>query len=153
MNNEGFYTFSGYIKKENNYLTASMEDYIEMIYRLSLNKGFTRVNELSQILNVQPPSTTKMIKKLSALNLANYEKYGVITLTDLGNNIGEFLLDRHNLISKFLEFLGVSNNLLEQTEQIEHVVDEETLKCISKFVRFIDENSEIKNKYSEFNNI
>ncbi|MDV3427800.1 MAG: Fur family transcriptional regulator, partial [Bacillota bacterium] len=39
MDKNDFYTFNEYMKKEDNSLTASMEDYLEMIYRLSLNTG------------------------------------------------------------------------------------------------------------------
>ena len=59
MTKNDFYTFNEYMKKEDNCLTASMEDYLEMIYRLSLNTGFTRIHELSNVLNVKPPSATK----------------------------------------------------------------------------------------------
>jgi Mn-dependent DtxR family transcriptional regulator len=85
MNNKDFHTFSEYMKKEDDSLTASMEDYLEMIYRLSLNTGFTRVNELSAALNVQPPSVTKMVQKLAELDLLEYEKYGVLILRKRGN--------------------------------------------------------------------
>lgn len=37
MTKNNFYTFNEYMKKEDNSLTASMEDYLEMIYRLSFN--------------------------------------------------------------------------------------------------------------------
>jgi len=33
MESKKFYTFSEYMKKDVNSLTASMEDYLEMIYR------------------------------------------------------------------------------------------------------------------------
>lgn len=56
---EKFFTFSQYMKNDTNIISASAEDYIEMIYRLSLKNGFTRVNELAISLNVQPPSVTK----------------------------------------------------------------------------------------------
>ncbi|GAB6169596.1 iron dependent repressor, metal binding and dimerization domain protein [Clostridium carnis] len=143
---KNFYTFNGYIRNSENVLTASMEDYIEMIYRLAKDKGFTRVNDLSQALNVQPPSTTKMIKKLSELKLATYERYGVIILTDKGNKLGSFLLDRHNTIEKFLSILGVENTLLEETEKIEHVINDETLKCIKNFLILVYNNNNIKDE-------
>lgn len=54
MDNRNYHTFSEYMKKNENLLTASMEDYLEMIYRLSLDTGFTRINELSDALNVHP---------------------------------------------------------------------------------------------------
>ena len=72
---KGFYTFNNYFKSNIGIITASMEDYIEMIYRLSSDKGFTRVGDLSKKLNVRPASTTKMIQKLNELSLVIYEKY------------------------------------------------------------------------------
>jgi Mn-dependent DtxR family transcriptional regulator len=150
MNNKDFYTFNGYIKKDDNLLTASMEDYVEMIYRLSIDKGFTRINDLANSLNVQPPSATKMVQKLSELKLAKYEKYGLVALTQLGNNIGEALLNKHNIVEKLLRLLGVSNSILEETEKIEHSINEETLRCIHEFLNFVESDSDIKDKFESY---
>lgn len=137
---EDFYTFSGYIKKDDALLTASMEDYVEMIYRLSIDNGFTRINDLADSLNVQPPSVTKAVQKIAELNIANYEKYGVIILTKEGKKIGASLLKRHNLIKELLTIIGVTDTIHEETEKIEHSINEETLKCISSFVKFMKNN-------------
>lgn len=145
-----FHTFGEYMKKENNFLTASMEDYLEMIYRLSLNTGFTRINELSDALNVQPPSATKMVQKLAELKLLKYEKYGVLILEEDGKNLGEDLLKRHNVIECFLRILNVSESqVLEETEKIEHTLSKQTTKCIRDFVQFIKDNPEIAAKLKE----
>jgi Mn-dependent DtxR family transcriptional regulator len=150
MNNKDFYTFNGYIKKDDNLLTASMEDYVEMIYRLSIDKGFTRINDLANSLNVQPPSATRMVQKLSELKLAKYEKYGLVSLTQFGNNIGEALLNKHNIVEKLLRLLGVSKSILEETEKIEHSINEETLRCIDKFLNFVESDSDIKDKFERY---
>lgn len=148
---EDFYTFSEYMKKEENNLTASMEDYLEMIYRLSKNNGFTRIHDLSDALNVQPPSATKMVQRLSELKLINYEKYGVILLNEKGKHLGELLLKRHNLVEEFLRLLGVSESiLLKETEKIEHTVSSETLACIEDYINFIQTNPKIKDDYKIF---
>jgi len=152
VKNEDFHTFTEYMKKEDGLLTAAMEDYIEMVYRLSLNKGFTRINDLSNSLNVQPPSATKMVQKIADLKLANYEKYGYIILTEEGKKIGEGLLKRHMIVEEFLTYLGVSDSVLEEAEKIEHILDEETLKCISLFVAFIKDNPEVEDKYRSYRN-
>jgi Mn-dependent DtxR family transcriptional regulator len=89
MNEDEFHTFREYMDKE---LTASMEDYIEMIYRLSKKNGYTRIQELANNLNVQPPSATKMIQKLSEMNLLKYKKYDVIILEEDGKILGKKLL-------------------------------------------------------------
>lgn len=150
MNND-FYTFSEYMKKENNSLTASMEDYLEMIYRLSIKTGFVRLHELANALNVQPPSATKMVQKLAELNLINYEKYGVITLKDTGKAIGKNLIKRHNTIIELLKTLGIEeNHLLEETEKIEHTINENTLQCFTNFIEFLKANKDVKKRLSEY---
>ena len=98
---EQFYTARGYeIAAGENALTPSMEDYLEMIYRLSRVNGYTRVNDLAENLNVQPPSVTRMIQKLYDRSLLDYRKYGMIHLTDKGTKLRIFL-DRHNILREF----------------------------------------------------
>ena len=151
MDNNDYYTFSEYMKKSENLLTASMEDYLEMIYRLSFNSGFTRINELSEALNVHPPSATRMVQRLGKLNLLKYERYGVIILKDEGKILGEILLKRHNIIENFLQILGIPEKiLLIETEKIEHTISEETTKCIMNFIAFIDDNPDVTNAYEEY---
>lgn len=144
---EDFFTFSEYIKKDQGLLTPSMEDYVEMIYRLSMNNGYARINELSESLNVQPPSVTRMVQKLADLNLVNYERYGKITLTDSGILKGNMLLMRHNIIESFLRSIGVFKGILEETEKIEHTISKETLECIVTYLSFLKENPDIQKKF------
>jgi Mn-dependent DtxR family transcriptional regulator len=143
---KGFYTFNNYLKANTGLITASMEDYIEMIYRLSNETGFTRVGDLSKALNVKPSSITKMIKKLDELSLVDYEKYGYIKLTGDGSSYGEYLLYRHNTIEKFLEVIGATKNVLEETEKIEHVLSKETFERIEYFIEIIEDHPIIKEK-------
>ena len=144
MLEKNFYTLNGYMKKEKKFLTPSMEDYLEMIYRLSLNTGFTRVNELSNALNVQPPSATNMVHKLAELKLLKYIKYGVLELEEDGKKFGKVLLNRHNTIESLLRILDVSEpDILEETEKIEHTISNKTTKCFQDFVQFINDNPKI----------
>ena len=143
---KGFYTFNNYLKASMGIITASMEDYIEMIYRLSKESGFTRVGDLSKALNVKPASITKMIKKLDELSLVTYEKYGYIKLTSDGSSYGEYLLYRHNTVEKFLKIIGVNKNILEETEKIEHVLSKDTFERIEYFIEIIEDYPIIKEK-------
>lgn len=140
MGSEDFFTFREYMKKEYDLLTASMEDYLEMIYRLSRDSGFTRIHELATSLNVQPPSATKMVQKLAEIKLVNYEKYGIIILTEQGKLMGSTLLERHNTIESFLKLIGISQGVLEETEKIEHTISPETLEYLKDFIDFIKQN-------------
>lgn len=144
---ESFFTFSEYIKKDQGLLTPSMEDYVEMIYRLSKDSGYTRINELSNALNVQPPSATRMVQKLAEIHLVYYERYGVITLTEKGKLKGNMLLVRHNIVEKFLSSIGVTEGILEETEKIEHTVSKETLSCMTTYLSFLKDNPDIEKKF------
>ena len=151
MSKKIFYTFKEYMKKDNNLLTASMEDYLEMIYRLAINTGFVRVHELSSALNVQPPSATRMVQKLAELKLLKYEKYGMLVLEEDGKKLGEQLLNRHNIIESLLRILDVSEaDILEETEKIEHTISNQTTKCFQDFVQFIKENPKIEVEFKTY---
>jgi Mn-dependent DtxR family transcriptional regulator len=150
MGEHEFFTFREYMKKDQDTLSASAEDYVEMIYRLSRKSGFTRTNDLASALNVQPPSVTKMVQKLSDLKLIKYEKYGVIMLEDNGLKIGEMLLMRHNIIEEFLSLFNITNNLLEETEKIEHTVNNEILLGMKDLTVFFSENPDILEKFNKY---
>jgi Mn-dependent DtxR family transcriptional regulator len=132
-------------------LTASTEDYLEMICRLSEGKGYTRVSELSGALNVQPPAATRMVQKLAEMKLIKYEKYGVLVPDEEGKRIGDYLLLRHEIIDRFLKMLGVEDaHRLEATEKMEHTISRETLRCISLFLEFTGENPRFVAAYTLF---
>ena len=65
-------------------LTESMEDYLEMIYRIFKEKGYIRAVDLSEALQNQATSITKMIQKLDEDGFIKYEKYRNIALTTKG---------------------------------------------------------------------
>jgi Mn-dependent DtxR family transcriptional regulator len=132
-------------------MTASMEDYLEMICRLSKKTGFTRIYELSNALNVQPPSATMMVQKLAKLKLLKYEKYGIVILEKKGIKLGELLLKRHKTVESLLTILGVNSNfILEETEKIEHTISGETLECINNFINFLNERPDIKKMIADY---
>lgn len=150
--NQDFHTVRGYqlLTQNDKLLTSAMEDYLEMIYRSILENGYMRINTLSEMLNVMPSSATKMARKLAELGLLNYKKYGIIFLTEKGKEIGKFLLDRHNVIEKFLKTIGINENLLVETELIEHNISSKTLNNINMLNRFLEKNPETINKFEEF---
>ena len=147
-----FYTVRGYqlLNADNKILTSSMEDYLEMIYRTCIAEDYIRVNQLSEKLNVRPSSTTKIVQKLEILGLINYQRYGIIKLTERGREIGSFLLERHATIENFFRVIGVEENLLEETEMIEHDISIEALRNIQIFNEFIANNHDIQERYELF---
>ncbi len=147
-----FRTVRGYqIKQqEANTITASMEDYLEMIYRLAREKGYTRMGDLATALNVQPPSASKMVQKLAEMGYLQFEKYGVIELSKKGRGHGQYLLNRHETLERFLAIIGVKEQLLEETEKIEHYISPETIEKIMLLVEFMENNPEWMQSFNGF---
>jgi Mn-dependent DtxR family transcriptional regulator len=132
-------------------LTSSMQNYLETIWRLSREKGYTRISELSGALHVQPPAATRMVQKLAEMKLIKYEKYGVLVLGEEGKRMGDFLLERHGVVDRFLKILGVTDTQrLEDTEKMEHTIGRETLRCITLFIEFAQENPRFFAAYALF---
>ena len=151
MGNKDFHTFSGYMKQEEQKLSASMEDYLEMIFRLSREKGFARISELSEALNVQPPSATRMVQKLGVRGLIQYERYGVILLRIEGKRLGEALLKKHDSIESFFRLLGVSEeSVLSETEKAEHTLKDETVECFERCAAFLTADKEIELRFRSY---
>jgi DtxR family Mn-dependent transcriptional regulator len=151
-NSGGFHTYRGYemLRQEKIQLTPSMEDYLEMIYRTCKKQGYVRMTSLAEQLNVQAPSATKTVQKLTEMGLLAYEKYGIIQLTEKGAKIGNFLLKRHRIVETFLKNIGVKDNILRQTEMIEHHLTIDTVRNIDILNKFFKKNPENHQQFLEF---
>ena len=140
-----FHTVRGYqlLEQNSKSLTPAMEDYIEMIYRSNSKEGYIRTSTLSELLNVKPPSVSKMIQKLTNMGLVNYKKYGIISLTMSGNELGKFLLERHNIIESFLKNIGANHNTFVETELIEHSISASTVGRIKLLNALFESNPDL----------
>ncbi len=152
VNSNEFHTVRGYqlLEQNRNKLTSSMEDYLEMIYRNSLEDGYIRIHLLAELLHVKAASASRMVQKLGAIGLLNYKKYGIIILTENGKKIGEYLLERHHIIENFLRLMSCEDNLLEQTELMEHTITPQTVHKINILINFFDINKNIADNFKEY---
>jgi Mn-dependent DtxR family transcriptional regulator len=132
--NSGFYTLKGYALLEENAITSSMEDYLEMIFRIHLSGDAVRIGVLAESLNVKPSSASKMVSNLKRHGLISSEKYGYIKLTNAGHELGEYLVFRHDTLHRLLCYINQSQNELEQVEKIEHFFNPKTVRNIKKLL-------------------
>ena len=121
-----------------------------MIYRQCQEGGVVRVGLLAQALHVRMPSVSKMLQKLSELELISYQKYGMVSLTGEGKAIGKYLLRRHKEVERMLQNLGVEERLLMETERIEHQISPHTFRMIVKANAFLNIHPEILEDFSSF---
>lgn len=122
--------------------TSSMEDYIERIYLLIDEKGYARVSDIAEGLDVHPSSVTKMIQKLDKDKYLVYEKYRGFMLTPKGKKLGKRLVYRHELLENFLGVIGVSpENIYTDVEGIEHHLSWDSIDRIGDLVQFFEEET------------
>ncbi|MGI6125607.1 MAG: transcriptional regulator MntR [Planifilum sp.] len=123
--------------------TPSMEDYLENIYKLINQKGYARVSDIAEALEVHPSSVTKMVQKLDRGKYLVYEKYRGLVLTPKGRKMGKRLVDRHQLLEEFLRIIGVSEELIyDDVEGIEHHLSWDSITCIEYLVQYFQQNPE-----------
>lgn len=121
-------------------LTESMEDYLEMIYRIFQEKGYVRPVDLAEALNVQPSSVTRMVQRLNEQGVINYEKYRNISLSERGLAIGNFLVWRDETLKQFLSLLMPPDTVAGQVEGIEHYVTPVTMCLFRDLIAFFRSN-------------
>jgi len=131
----------GYQMIDKSKISASMEDYLEMIYRMLKTQPLVRVNDLARKLNVRPSSASKMAAQLNDLGLISFERYGYIKPTEKGAAYGNYLLYRHDVLMEFLCYINNSEDELEQVEKIEHFIDEKTVYNISRVLKLLKETA------------
>jgi DtxR family Mn-dependent transcriptional regulator len=121
-------------------LSASLEDYLQAVYRIQGAKQAARPTDIAVAVGVNNSSVTGALRTLSGRGLVNYAPYDVITLTPEGMRLAEEVVRRHDVLLRF--FTDVLNAEAEAAEatacRVEHVVSDEILDRLVRFVEFLE---------------
>ena len=102
-------------------------------------------------MNVSPPSVTKMLQKLDEKKYLEYEKYQGINLTDIGKKVADTIRRKHSILLEFFEILDVGKGIANQdTEGLEHHLNDKTIRQLRKFITFLKSNPKIIKQFREF---
>ena len=113
----------------------SAEDYLECILKLSKQRPVVRSIDIANDMNYSKPSISVAMKNLRLNGYINVDESGFITLTDSGMEIASNIYDRHLILKKWLEFLGISPETAEQDAcKIEHTLSKETYTALRKHI-------------------
>src|SRR5512138_1986475 len=82
-------------------LSASLEDYLEVIFHLEQSNRVARAKDIADQLKVQRASVTGALKALAGRGMINYSPYSYITLTDAGRVIARDVIRRHRTLKEF----------------------------------------------------
>ena len=114
-------------------LTAAVQDYAKAIYTLESRDGAASTTELAALLAVRPASVSGMLRKLSALELVEHERYRGVRLTERGRRVALEVIRHHRLVELFLvESLGMTwDEVHAEAEVLEHALSEELEELIA----------------------
>ena len=117
-------------------LSASIEEYLEWIYRLSKEQPHVHASDLARSLKVSPASVTGMLKRLAERELIIHERYQAITLTPAGTESALSTIRRHGLLERLLvDVLGLPWHLAdEEAGRLEHHITPEVEDRLSRFL-------------------
>lgn len=116
--------------------SESVENYLETILVLGKSLPVVRAVDIAEELGYKKPSVSVAMKNLRENNHITVTKEGYIYLTDSGREIAEMIYERHNMLSSWLERLGVDKKVAEADAcRIEHVISKESFEAIKKVIQ------------------
>ncbi len=117
-------------------LTPSMEDYLKTIHALEISRGFVRVKDIANELEISPPSVSGALNNLKNQGLVHHPRYELVGLTVEGVLIAEQIQRRHRVIREFLSrILRIEPEIAEKDAcSMEHSVSPETVEGLIAFL-------------------
>lgn len=116
-------------------MNESAEDYLETILMLSKVLPVVRAVDIAAEMGFKKSSVSVAMKHLREQNHITVNDSGFISLTDSGRKIAEMIYERHEVIMKVLEKLGVPKKIAsEDACKIEHYLSEESFAAIKKAI-------------------
>lgn len=123
-------------------LSASLEDYMEVIFHIIEEKQVARAKEIADQLKVSRASVTEALKTLGKKKLIHYAPYEVITLTEKGRETALDIVHRHTVLKDFfVKILALDEGMAEKGAcRIEHAAPPEIIDRLIDFVKFLEES-------------
>lgn len=117
-------------------IRESAEDYLEAILILSKKGGGVRSVDIATMLGVSKPSVSHAMKLLREDGYIAMDRYGTVTLLEKGAEIANRIYERHMVLTKMLEGLGVSNEVARADAcKMEHDISNESFEKIKAHLK------------------
>lgn len=110
--------------KTEDLLSATVEEYLETIYNMSMEDEVVIGARLAEKFRVAPPSVTEMLKRLTRDGYIEMNAKRHVMLTEAGKQAAEAVLRRHRLTERFLvDMLGMQwHQVHEEACRLEHFI-------------------------------
>lgn len=114
-------------------LQESGEMYLETILVLSRNQKNVRAVDVGEHMGFSKPSVSRAIGILKTEGYVTADDNGFLELTDAGRSKAEKIYERHEMLTKALMSMGVSEtNAAEDACKMEHFISEESFAAIKR---------------------
>lgn len=116
-------------------ISNSLEEYLKTIYILKIQNGNIRVTDIAEKMNCSKASVNKAINNLKDFKLINYETYGTIEITSLGEDYAKKILEAYDIVYVFLkDVLNIENEkAMNEAEKLKQNMSDETLNTLAKY--------------------
>ena len=115
-------------------VTATIEEYLEGIYRLQEKRGVARTSDIVKLLQVVPGTVTNTVERLEKEGYVTHEPYKGVKLTGKGLKIAVQVLRRHRLSERLLtDILHVEwDKVHDAACKLEHGITNEIIRPLEK---------------------
>lgn len=117
-------------------ISKSLEEYIKTMYVLKKQNGNIRVTDIANKMNCTKPSVNKALNNLKEEKLVKYETYGIIELTEEGENLAKKILEAYDIVYVFFkEVLNLEEEqATAEAEKIKSTITDDTINKLAKYV-------------------
>lgn len=118
------------------HINESAENYLETILILSKSHPVVRSVDVAEELGFKKSSVSVAMKNLREKKYITVTEEGFIRLTESGQKIADIIYERHQMLSSWLERLGVDKQTAaEDACRIEHVISTESFEAIKDYIK------------------
>jgi len=118
-------------------VTAVIEEYLEVIYRLQEKSGTARTSDIVEMLNVVPGTVTNTVERLEKEGYVTHEPYKGVKLTEKGLKIALQVVRKHRLSERLLaDILHMEwDKVHDAACKLEHGLTDEIIKPLEKALK------------------
>ena len=116
----------------------SQEDYLEKILQISQKKDSVHAIDIAREMSFSKPSVSVEMAKLKEEGFIEINDKGEITLTNSGLLIAQKTLEKHEILTNLLIYLGVDEETArEDACRMEHDISDKSWDAIKKHAVFL----------------
>lgn len=120
-------------------VSEAIENYLETIYILSQKQNEVHAIDICSYLSYSRPTVSIVLRQMREHGLVIVNEDNHIFLTEEGLSIARRIYERHEVLTKMLAMLGVSQETaLHDACKIEHDLSDETFEAIKRHVQHMD---------------